>query len=63
LIIEDGNPGGPYGAKGISEVATVPVAPAIINAIYNAVGIRIFDLPATKDKILKAIESRNNSNR
>lgn len=57
LIIEDKDPGGPYGAKGISEVATVPITPAIINAINNAVGIRIFDLPATKDKILKAIES------
>jgi aldehyde oxidoreductase len=57
LIIEDGDPGGPYGAKGISEVATVPVTPAIINAIYDAVGVRICDLPATKDKILKALRS------
>jgi CO/xanthine dehydrogenase Mo-binding subunit len=53
LIVEDEDPGGPYGAKGISEVATVPVTPAIINAIYHAVGVRIYDLPATKDKILK----------
>jgi aldehyde oxidoreductase len=57
LIIEDEDPGGPYGAKGISEVATVPVTPAIINAIYDAVGVRICDLPATKDKILKALRS------
>lgn len=56
-IIEDDDPGGPYGAKGISEVATVPVTPAIINAIYNATGVRIFDLPATKDKILKGLRS------
>jgi CO/xanthine dehydrogenase Mo-binding subunit len=57
LIIEDADPGGPYGAKGISEVATVPVTPAIINAVYDAVGVRILDLPATRDKILKGLES------
>jgi CO/xanthine dehydrogenase Mo-binding subunit len=57
LTIEDEDPSGPNGAKGMSEVATVPVAPAIINAIYDAVGVRIFDLPATKDTILKALKS------
>ena len=56
-IIEEEDPGGPYGAKGISEVATVPVTPAIINAIYDAVGVRIYDLPATRDKILKELKS------
>jgi aldehyde oxidoreductase len=58
LIIEDPDPGGPYGAKGISEVATVPVTPAIINAIHDAVGVRIHDLPATKDKILREIKRK-----
>ncbi len=57
LIIEDKDPGGPYGAKGMSEVATVPTTPAIINAIYDAVGVRIFDLPATKEKILEALRA------
>jgi CO/xanthine dehydrogenase Mo-binding subunit len=56
LTIEDEEPDGPYGAKGISEVATVPVTPAIINAIHDAVGVRIYDLPATKDKILMALK-------
>jgi CO/xanthine dehydrogenase Mo-binding subunit len=56
LIVEDEDPGGPYGAKGISEVATVPVTPAIINAIHDAVGVRIYDLPATKDKILRELK-------
>jgi aldehyde oxidoreductase len=55
-IVEDEDPEGPYGAKGISEVATAPVTPAIINAIYDAVGVRIYDLPATRDKILKALQ-------
>lgn len=58
LIIEEEDPGGPYGAKGISEVATVPITPAIMNAIHDAVGIRIHDLPATPDRILKALQSR-----
>jgi CO/xanthine dehydrogenase Mo-binding subunit len=55
LIIEDEDPDGPYGAKGISEVATVPITPAIINAINDAVGARIYDLPATTNKILKEL--------
>lgn len=61
LIIEDEDPGGPYGAKGISEVASVPVTPAIINAIYDAVGIRIYDLPGTKEKILEKLKRRSSS--
>jgi CO/xanthine dehydrogenase Mo-binding subunit len=47
---------GPYGAKGVGEVSTVSVAPAIGNAIYNAVGVRIKDLPITKEKVLKALK-------
>lgn len=45
---------GPYGAKGIGETAAVPVAPAIANAVYNAVRIRIKDLPISAEKCLKA---------
>jgi len=58
VIIEDPEPNGPLGAKGISEVATVPITPAIINAIYNAVGVRIKDLPATKERVLEALKKR-----
>ncbi|MDP2646154.1 MAG: molybdopterin-dependent oxidoreductase [Desulfobacterales bacterium] len=54
LIVEDPDPEGPFGAKGISEMALVPTAPAILNAIYDAVGVRIRDLPATPEKVLKA---------
>ena len=58
LIIEDPEPHGPFGAKGISEVATVPITPAILNAIYDAIGVRIYVLPATPDKILSGLRNR-----
>lgn len=58
LLIETIDPNGPFGAKGIGEPATIPAAPAIANAIYNAIGIRIKDLPITPDNILKALKER-----
>jgi CO/xanthine dehydrogenase Mo-binding subunit len=48
-------PTGPFGAKGMGEGATNPVAPAVANAIYNAIGIRIKETPITPEKILKAL--------
>jgi CO/xanthine dehydrogenase Mo-binding subunit/aerobic-type carbon monoxide dehydrogenase small subunit (CoxS/CutS family) len=56
LIVEKPDSTGPLGAKGISEVATVPLTPAILNAIYDAVGVRIRRLPATPARIKAAIE-------
>jgi CO/xanthine dehydrogenase Mo-binding subunit len=61
LIVEKPDSTGPLGAKGISEVATVPLTPAILNAIHDAVGVRIHDLPATRDKILSGLEQRRRS--
>jgi CO/xanthine dehydrogenase Mo-binding subunit len=58
-IVERPEPTGPFGAKGIAEPALLPTAPAIVNAIQNAVGVRIRDLPATPEKILKALEEKN----
>ena len=55
LLIEDPEPSGPYGAKGVSEVATVPVTPAILNAIYDAVGVRVRRLPARAEVIMQAL--------
>ncbi|MCY3637836.1 MAG: molybdopterin-dependent oxidoreductase, partial [Chloroflexi bacterium] len=51
------DPIGPYGAKALGEPPSVGVAPAVINAIYDAVGVRITDLPATPDKILNALNA------
>jgi len=58
VIIEDPDPSGPYGAKGIGEPGLVPTAPAIANAIYDAIGIRIRDLPITPEKVLAAIKAK-----
>jgi CO/xanthine dehydrogenase Mo-binding subunit len=57
-FIETNDTFGPFGAKGVAEPGLVPTAPAISNAIYNAVGVRIRDLPITPEKILKALKSR-----
>jgi CO/xanthine dehydrogenase Mo-binding subunit len=51
-IVEDPFHEGPYGAKGISEIATVPSTPAILNAVHDATGVRIYDLPVDP-KLLK----------
>ena len=49
---------GPLGVKGIGEPAMVPTIPAIMNAIYDAVGVRITELPATPEKVLMALKAR-----
>jgi xanthine dehydrogenase molybdenum-binding subunit len=58
VIIEDPDPAGPYGAKGIGEPGLVPTAPAIANAIYDAVGVWIKDLPITPEKVLAALKAQ-----
>jgi len=55
ILIESPSPIGPFGAKGIGEQALIPAAPAILNALYDAAGIRIRKLPATPDKVRAAI--------
>jgi CO/xanthine dehydrogenase Mo-binding subunit/aerobic-type carbon monoxide dehydrogenase small subunit (CoxS/CutS family) len=59
ILIEDPSPIGPFGAKGIGEQALIPTAPAILNGLYDAAGIRIYKLPATPDKVRAAIVARN----
>jgi len=58
VIVETDEKDGPFGAKGIGEPGLVPTAPAIANAIYDAVGVRIKDLPITPEKILKALKEK-----
>ncbi len=52
---EKADPAGPFGAKGIGEAVLVPTAPAIANAVYDAVGVRVTDLPITPEKVLQAL--------
>lgn len=59
VVVEMGSLTGPYGAKGIGEMTANSQAPAIINAIYDAIGVWITDLPATPEKILRALEAKS----
>ncbi len=52
---------GPYGAKGFSEGAMIGIDAAVANAVYNAVGVRIKDLPITAEKVLKALKEKGTS--
>ena len=57
ILIEDQSWVGPFGAKGIGEQALIPTAPAILNAIHHATGVRIRRVPATPDRIRAALLS------
>lgn len=55
ILIEDADAHGPFGAKGIGEQVLIPTAPAIMNALRDATGARLRHLPATPDKVLRAL--------
>ena len=57
LFADVNDPIGPFGAKALGEPPSIGVAPALINAIYDAVSVRISDLPATPDKVLNALDA------
>jgi CO/xanthine dehydrogenase Mo-binding subunit len=54
IIVESEEPSGPFGAKGVGEPALIPTAPAIVNAITDALGERIYTLPANLERVLEA---------
>ena len=56
-LIEDPDPNGPFGAKEVGQGPLLPVAPAVANAVHDAVGVRIDEVPITPEKVLKALES------
>jgi selenium-dependent xanthine dehydrogenase len=58
IVVEHPTKDGPYGAKGVGEISSIPTTPAITNAIYNAVGIRIDHLPVDQELIAMRLNSR-----
>jgi CO/xanthine dehydrogenase Mo-binding subunit len=56
IMIQSGDGAGPFGAKGIGEPSCVPIAPALANAVCNAIGTRIYDLPLTPERIVMALK-------
>ncbi len=57
-LIEDTDPNGPYGAKEVGQGPLLPVPPAVANAVYDAVGVRIDEVPITPEKVLKALREK-----
>jgi 4-hydroxybenzoyl-CoA reductase alpha subunit len=58
-LIEDPDPNGPFGAKEVGQGPLLPVPPAVANAVYNAVGVRIDEVPLTPEKVLKALREKS----
>jgi CO/xanthine dehydrogenase Mo-binding subunit len=57
ILVEDPEPTGPFGAKGVGEMAIVGIAAAIANAVKDATGRRLRQLPLTAERVLEAIET------
>jgi CO/xanthine dehydrogenase Mo-binding subunit len=58
ILVENQNGPGPFGSKGTGEGGLLPVAPAIGNAVYQATGIRMYDLPLTPEKVWRALQTK-----
>jgi CO/xanthine dehydrogenase Mo-binding subunit len=56
IVLESGTGVGPFGTKGIGEPALTPAAPAVANAVADAIGVRVYDLPITPEKVLEALD-------
>ena len=55
IVVEHPAADGPFGAKGVGEIVSIPTAPAITNAIYNATGVRLRELPVDQEVIAKEL--------
>jgi 4-hydroxybenzoyl-CoA reductase subunit alpha len=58
FLIEDPDPNGPFGAKEVGQGPLLPVMPAVVNAIYDAVGVRVDEVPASPEKVLAALKAK-----
>jgi 4-hydroxybenzoyl-CoA reductase subunit alpha len=63
IIVESNEPNGPFGAKEVGEGAIMPTIPAILNAVYNATGVRIWELPLSPERVYLAIKKKRNGNK
>ncbi|HTF57294.1 MAG TPA: molybdopterin cofactor-binding domain-containing protein, partial [Planctomycetota bacterium] len=57
-LIEDPDPNGPFGAKEVGQGPLLPVPPAVANAVFDAVGVRIDEVPVTPEKVFKALRAK-----
>ncbi len=57
-LIEDPDPAGPFGAKEVGQGPLLPIMPAVANAVYDAIGVRIDEVPITPEKIVRALEAK-----
>jgi 4-hydroxybenzoyl-CoA reductase alpha subunit len=57
-LVEDPDPEGPFGAKEVGQGPLLPIMPAVANAVFDAVGVRIDEIPVTPEKILKALQAK-----
>ena len=57
-LVEDPDPNGPFGAKEVGQGPLLPVMPAVANAVYDAVGVRVDEIPITPEKVLKALRKK-----
>jgi CO/xanthine dehydrogenase Mo-binding subunit len=60
-VIEYPSANGPFGVKGFGEMTANSPIPAIVNAVYDAVGVRLTDLPITPEKVLRALEEKEST--
>src|SRR6185436_1067247 len=57
-LVESMDPAGPFGAKEVGQGPLLPIMPAVANAVYDAVGVRIDEVPITPEKIVKALQAK-----
>jgi hypothetical protein len=58
-LVEDPDPNGPFGAKEVGQGPLLPVMPAVANALHDALGVRVDEVPVTPDKVLRALEAKD----
>ena len=61
IVVEHPVAAGPYGAKGVGEIVSIPTTPAITNAIYNAIGVRVDRLPVDQAELVRQLSQKTES--